>query len=514
WSPLLDLLRDGERLLFTEEERKACHLEIAAILAERLGDDAGAIPWLESAFLLDEADRDVSARLEEAYTRHGRWADLASLLRSRLALLPREERGATAFQLAQMLKDRLEDLGAAVELLEGLLEASDTNRDAAVAALEDILSCTHAGDYETAAPRAASRIAPILEAAGEWERLVRVLRAQAAVAEDPAEQARHCMDLAAILEDRLEQASEAFDATAEALRRTPERREVVEALQQRAILADREDDLVALLREAIGDPATAPSPWAPGVLADILQSRGEEPETVAALLERLVELEPSAIGYHRRLADTYELLGQPDDRIRVLEGMIPHVEDVEEQADALLLLGELLLERGRTAEAADVLRRLTGRVAGHLTDRDRRAFTRLEEILEGEENWFDLEGLVRRRAALAEDDREKIEALYRAAALQEEHLDNPDAAIQGYRLIGELDPREGPAAESLERLFRATGRFEDLAELYRARLERDDGPPRGAQDMFRLARVLVDPLARPEEALAQLVRLLEREPGH
>ncbi|MBM4373286.1 MAG: hypothetical protein FJ098_16640, partial [Deltaproteobacteria bacterium] len=47
-----------------------------------------------------------------------------------------------------------------------------------------------------------------------------------------------------------------------------------------------------------------------------------------------------------------------------------------------------------------------------------------------------------------------------------------------------------------------------------ARLERDDGPPRGAQDMFRLARVLVDPLARPEEALAQLVRLLEREPGH
>ncbi|MBM4370984.1 MAG: hypothetical protein FJ098_04980, partial [Deltaproteobacteria bacterium] len=48
WSPLLELLRDGERLLFTEEERKACHLEIAAILAERLGDDAGAIPWLES----------------------------------------------------------------------------------------------------------------------------------------------------------------------------------------------------------------------------------------------------------------------------------------------------------------------------------------------------------------------------------------------------------------------------------------------------------------------------------
>ena len=514
WDELLELLKDKEKLVFEEAQRKACHLELADLLTEHLDDEAGAIEWLESALLSDEEDRAVSERLEEAYTRHERWTDLASLLRGRLSSLEGVERHGVAYELALVLKDRLEDLGGAVEILQGLLEADGADRDVVVEALEGILLVTSVEEYDAVASRVANLITPILEEAGEWERLALVLEAHARVAADPADGARHWMALAAIQEERLDRADAAFDANAEAVRLDPESRDVVEALQRRAVATGREDALVELLREVVGEVVTADSLWALGVLTDTLQARGDEPALVATLLERLVELEPRAIGYHRRLADTYETLDLPDDRIRVIEAMAGHMEDPEEQADAQVLLGELLLARGRAGEAADVLRRVTVRVSVLSMDRDKHAYALLEGILEEEENWFDLEELLRRKAETAEKDPEKITALYRAAAIQEEHLDNPDAAIEDFKLIRELDPFEEAASSNLERLLQATARFDDLAELYRNRLEVHDDWIRNREDLHLLAVVLVEQLGRPEEGLAQLSRLLEREPDH
>jgi tetratricopeptide (TPR) repeat protein len=514
WDALLELLKEKEKLVFEETERKDCHLELAALLTDQMDDPAGAIEWLEAALIIDEEDRAVADRLEEAYTGHERWTDLVSLLRSRLGYLEGEERNAVAFQLAMVLKDQVEDLGGAVEILQGLLEVDGADRDAVVGALEGVLLVTTAAEYETVASRVATLITPILEDAAEWARLALVLEAHARVTEDPADAARHWMSLAAVREDHLSDPGGAFDATAEAVRLDPDSRDVVEALQIRAGSTGRDDALVSLLREAVGDVETAQSLWALGVLTDALQSRGEEPRTVASLLERLVELEPRAIGYHRRLADTYETLNRPDDRIRVLEAMVGVMEDLEDQADVLVLLGELLIAQDRPADAVDVLRRVTSRVSALSADRDKHAFAMVEELLEAEENWFDLEELLRRKAEISEEDAEKIAALYRAAVIQEESLDNADSAIEYYQLIRELEPREDGASDNLERLLQATGRFGDLAELYRSRLEIHDEWPRKREDLYRLSVVLVDQLGQAEEGLAQISRLLEKEPEH
>ncbi len=514
WEELLELLKEKEKLVFEEAERKACHLELADLLTEQLDDEAGAIEWLEAALIIDEEDRDVSDRLEAAYTNHERWTDLVSLLRSRLGYLEGDDRHAVAFQLALILKDQAGDLGGAVEILQGLLEVDGGDRDAVVEALEGILLVTTAEEYETVGSRVANLITPILEEAEEWERLLRVIEAHARVTEDPADAARLWMSLAAAREDRLDDPDGAFEATAEAVRLDAENRDVVEALQRRAVATGHEDQLVALLREAVGDVDGAQSLWALGVLTDTLQARGEEPQTVAELLERLVELEPRSIGYHRRLADTYETLDRPDDRIRILEAMVGNMDDPDEQADVLVLLGELLIAQERPADAVDVLRRVTTRVSALSTDRDKHAFTMIEGLLEDEENWFDLEELLQRKAEIAEEDPEKIAALYRAAMLQEEHLDNPDAAIEYYQLIRELDFLEDDASDNLERLLQATGRFEDLAELYRSRLEVNDEWVRNREYLHRLAVILVDHLGQPEDGLGQVSRLLEREPEH
>jgi tetratricopeptide (TPR) repeat protein len=170
---------------------------------------------------------------------------------------------------------------------------------------------------------------------------------------------------------------------------------------------------------------------------------------------------------------------------------------------------ELLEERlAQFAQARETLIRVLSAVGDdlELLDAVDRLTTRLED-------WSGLVDVCERKLALLEATDARVALLFRIGDLMEEVLEDPDGAIDAYRRIHEATPGDERALAALERIFRNTGRFSELADLLSARLE-------GATDQqrvplaYQLALVLERHLGRTEEALERYAEVITLAPDH
>jgi tetratricopeptide (TPR) repeat protein len=89
-------------------------------------------------------------------------------------------------------------------------------------------------------------------------------------------------------------------------------------------------------------------------------------------------------------------------------------------------------------------------------------------------------------------------ALYmKSARVHESDLGNVDTAIALYRKVLEIDPLSLPAAESLERLFRNTERYQELSIILQRKSEILEEPADKKDALFQAAAIEEDVLNRP-----------------
>ncbi len=141
-----------------------------------------------------------------------------------------------------------------------------------------------------------------------------------------------------------------------------------------------------------------------------------------------------------------------------------------------------------------------------------RAFLRLKQILTTLERWTELEGVYERVITATKDDARRAELLSEVALVAEEIIgDRPKAAVYYERILA-LDPEHDQAAHALDSIYAAEGRWESLAALLRARLERatmDQAPAL----KLRLGTLYVTRLGDPKTALGFLEEVLQAEPS-
>ncbi|MGH7294521.1 MAG: tetratricopeptide repeat protein, partial [Polyangiaceae bacterium] len=108
------------------------------------------------------------------------------------------------------------------------------------------------------------------------------------------------------------------------------------------------------------------------------------------------------------------------------------------------------------------------------------------------------------------DDPTAASALYMTSArVQENDLGNVDTAIALYRKVLEIDPLSLAAAESLERLFRATERYQELSIILQRKSEILEEPLDKKDALFQAAAIEEDVLSRSEAAIAVYTKVLE-----
>jgi tetratricopeptide (TPR) repeat protein len=145
---------------------------------------------------------------------------------------------------------------------------------------------------------------------------------------------------------------------------------------------------------------------------------------------------------------------------------------------------------------------------------DRMASRLFEEALERWEAWGELRDLLDDQARIVESAKDKVAIFHRSAALSDEKLNQPSAAIDALRSILEIEPDDKRAAASLDRVLAREARWEDLRDHLVWMLGRAEDAHAKDVLTLALAKVESEHLSNATMAVDHYGEVLARTPAN
>jgi tetratricopeptide (TPR) repeat protein len=402
-------------------------LRIAGI-DDRLGDVDQAAQAYYKVLSIDPGDAEALAALEQLFTRTQRWKDLIGVVERRIEQTnDARERETLYGSMAQIYDERLGRPDDAVTAYRKVLEI-DPGSDRALKALDDLFVRQKM-----------------------WSELAENLEAQLALAATDESQLALMLRLAALREREMGMVEVAIEGYRQVLERAPTNPEALAALER--LGNDAKYELV-----------------------------------IADLLEPL----------YRHIGDWQKLVG-------VHEVQVRRSEDVTRRVDLLHQIAQLYEDSAADLGAAfaTLARALKEDSANESTQQQ------LDRVARATGRFEDLARVFQELAGQIEDPT-LASALYMTSAkVQENDLGHVDTAIALYRKVLEIDPLSLAAAESLERLFRASERYQELSIILQRKSEILEEPLDKKDALFQAAAIEEDVLNRSEAAIAVYNKVLE-----
>ncbi len=160
----------------------------------------------------------------------------------------------------------------------------------------------------------------------------------------------------------------------------------------------------------------------------------------------------------------------------------------------------------------DAMAGVLGRIVDH--DHDATwAFERLTVVLTKAERWDALLDVYDRALAHTSEPKRRKLLLDDAAHVAKDFAADTGRAVDYMLLQLDLDPGNAKLVAAIERLLERQHRYEDLIELWQARLP-DLATAEARATRVRIATMFIDHLDAPGQALEELKALVDESPGH
>jgi tetratricopeptide (TPR) repeat protein len=493
------------RRLGMEEEparRAALLRDLAQVQEERLKDAAGAMSTLRRLLEVDGRDLEALARLDRLCVRNEKWVELADVLaRGAVAAEAAGDRGAAAafrFRLAELKETRLLDREGAVALYEDILSAQPDHAEA-IARLEALLQ------RDPGNARAAAALERAYEAAGAWQKYTAVLEVRAGDRPDPLERKALFEKLAEVREKRLQNPEMAFLALCRAFREDPADAGVRAALERLTEATEHHEELAALYDEQLPRLGSAGAPVALR-LGELEEEKLSDPERAAARYEMARKLDPAAAGEALPALDrVYRKLERWNDLAEVLAAEAGRETRPEERLGLLFRLGQLAEERlGAPERAAAAYEAIAAANPRHLP-----ALRALERLYEASGRAEDLYANLESQRRADAPGRERIlPKLAQVAGALGRHAE----AVDLWREVLVSKPRHEPALAALEGLLEKLERWQELAEVIRARVQISADRREVTRLNDKLGWLLGTKLGNAAQAVASFKAVLDSDP--
>ncbi len=484
----LDQTLEREAVVAPEPKQRAVLVsERARLMEVRKSDPRIASELYQVALALDNSAPGALAALKRLHHTHGRFNNLAAVLR-----LDAERsqdpalRAASFYALGRVLDTNLGSVDEAIAAFE--LASLESPRDRMVL-----------GELER-----------LYERAERWRDLASVLERIAVLTERPGERLVLLHRLGGLHEERVLDEDAAISAYGRALEVDPAHAPSIDALS--AVLTRRKKwgELCAMHLAEVG-------------VTDDPTRRAAIHERIASLFERELDSIDEAIAHHAKalalvagyppafkaLARIYQTVGRHRELIEIYERAVEEAPDAASKIAFLFKIGAILEDALQTPAAAiAVYRRILEVAPGDLG-----AIGALERAAERAKDWDALIEALTLETKSASG-KERIAALFvRAGEVAADEIGDPKRAAELFTLALEVDSVHQSALAGLSRTYHRAGRWEDLLGVYARELELQRGAA-GAPLCHQIGNLEERRTGRKDQALAWYRRALERDPLH
>jgi tetratricopeptide (TPR) repeat protein len=522
-AELLDTLIELERFMTESAARAELQLKVAELLRTQLGDPQRSLGYYESVLQYDSQNILALTALESLMKSD----DPEQVTRAARIAIPRYE-SASAFEkliTALLALEQAEsDPGEKLSALRRASEVSENAVGDAGRAFEYMARAVRVGQQDPSLRSMAAELARLAETGQRFPQYVELLqeivpevydaplkaelyRRIAEAAEQKLSDPRLALAQYAKLLDEQPEDAAALSASIRINEQLGDHRALLELWSRKAELtkdpAERERIVftrAALLENDIGDREGAV-----GVLEELILER-PVPAAFSGL-ERLL----TALGKNEELAALYEQqldreVGSPlDARYKLAKLSLERLNDTPRAIDHLR---DALTDDPNHGPSIDLLERVM--------EQPGESRPVAAEILESgylaRRQWKKLVAALEARVEGESDADERKRLLTRLGQLQEDQLEDFDAATTVYARLFAEDPTEDDTWETLGRLAKVSNKWQQLVDILAAPIESG-----GGEELARLAkhtgRIAVERLSAYERAAKLFAHALDSEPS-
>lgn len=484
------------------EARVVALRKMARLAERRLGDQDKAADFWRQVHQADKEDKAARKALLRLYEALGKDKELIDVLR--------------------VVVDDIPD-GQVVKKLAGLrrlasLVAEQPRQDAQVVQIYAEILALDPDDDE-----APALLIEKYEGMRRWPDLIGVLQTQFERADGQA-RIDYALQIAELYLNRLRNQAEAIKAFEAVLELDPENKAALEALD--GMYEKRRDwDSLIEVRQRIADLADDIDARLEGykALAAYADKKIRRPNIVQALWEKVREIAPEDADALRALVGAYEQGKNFEELVETIDILVDLIDDAKEQADLLQKSGSALQDRmDDKARAVPIWQRLL-----ELDPNNRRAADSLKKALielgdwdalqtfyaDQRNGWAELVRLLEGQVGVQKEDAVKIDLLFRAARIYEEHTDQQDRAVRALERVLQTEPGNVEAARRLEPIYTETEDHRKLVGVLEVLLNFEEEPEQRRVLMLRSAELAEQHMRNTEGAFHWIRQVIAEHPA-
>jgi golgin subfamily B member 1 len=441
WADLAKVLEAAARTKRGEQDVPLL-IELAQLFWNRLNQQDMGESFFRRVRKLDPSNREMVEFYRAYHTARNELPQLLAVLaQAQKGEADIDRRVAMGIEMARAAEQRSQNADKAIEIWKGLLRLRP-HLPEAVASLRKLYAATE-----------------------KWNALLELLKddLDAVPAGDIEEKINRHLEIVAVYRDRLNLDVMVVTTYLNILTLKPDHPAALAALAGRYEAQGRYGDLVQILArqaEAADDPAARVALHRR--IASLWADKLGKHQNAVASFEKIFEADPTDAETAARLKDLYTKARAWRPLIEVLRKELSTVDDAGRRtrlAEMARIAGERLND---TREAIALYNRVLA-----IEPRDEAALAGVATLYERERRWPALVEILERQRLNAEGDpAAELALLERRGTLLYERMAASEAAIEVFRRIQTLDPKNARAARALREIYAQAGDYAALETLY------------------------------------------------
>ena len=474
-----------------------------AEIQEQQGMVEEAARSYDQVLLLDPGDVAALGALDSLYRRTSRWEKLVGVYRRRIELETNSDESENLYaQMAQVLEEKLNRPGEAIS------------------AYREVLS------IDPGSPNALLALDGLFTRQELWEDLAENLELQMNLADSEELQIQIMLRLADLREQKMGQVEGAIDGYRQVLEREPTNAVALNALERLGQVPEFQlaiSEILEPLYEERGDFRKLISVYEVQVrcaddshrrvellqrIAELYEDAGSDPNAAFDTFARAMQLDAANDQTQATITRLAQSTGRFSDLAVVFETLAEKQDDPE-LASQLTASAAGIYERevGNVDKAVELYRRVL-----EIDSTNLEAAEALQALYQATERFGEMSLILQRKSEILDSLDDQKAALYEAARIEEEILENRARAIGVFLRVLEVDPEDLTSVDALIRLYLTLSRWEDLLGIYIRKIDLVIDPDEKKLIYYQVGAVYERELGDVQQAIDTYQKVLEIDP--